>query len=150
MDPIQMGIPMRKEVFLMKKTMVFLVALVLMLTPILSLAAVVHEDVLQPKANYKQNISATLTISGNTAICRGAFDPSGSYSCTISVTLYKNVGGSLVYQTSWGGSGSGGGQASAGGSYSIGSGTYTVITRGTVIGTPEGNVTYSDSDTKTK
>lgn len=99
------------------------------------------------KYAYTSSVKASLSFNGNTAYCKGSVTPSGSYSASLTVTLYKKSGSSWNYIASWSGSSTGGSQATASGSASVTSGTYKVVTRGNI---GSGLENPSVSITKTK
>lgn len=93
-----------------------------------------EENQITPRYSYTSFITAGLDINGSTAACSGTVTPSGSYSASVTVTLYRQNGSSWVYIDSWSGSATGGASACAGGSATITSGTYKVVTRGNIGG----------------
>ena len=101
---------------------------------------------IMPRYEYTNNISASLSFSGNKATCGGTISPVDSDSVSMTVTLYKKSGTSWSYVDSWSGSSTGGSTASAGGSATVGSGTYKV----TVSGNVGGKEFPTKSVTKTK
>ena len=80
-----------------------------------------------------REIDVTLSISGGKASCSGyvkAYD--ASTTSTVVVRLMKKNGSTWNEVTKWNGSGSGTSGATAKGTYTVKSGTYKVITTGTV------------------
>lgn len=103
--------------------------------------------IITPFYTYTSNISASLTFSGDKAVCSGSVLPTGTYSASVTVTLYKKNGSSWAYVSSWSDSATGGNEAYASGSSTVGSGTYKVTVSGNVGG---GKEYPSKSVTKTK
>ncbi len=132
----------------MKKITSFLMALALMTTLAQTALAAsaypstmanpyqdtVYPLIISPRYSYTQSITAALSFSGGQAHCSGSVLPSGSYNCSITVTLYKQNGSDWDYVTSWSGSATGRDKAAAGGSTSVGSGTYKVVASANVGG----------------
>ena len=80
------------------------------------------------------NINASLSISGGTANCSGWVTPYGTYSCSLTLSLYQQNGSSWSLVDSWSTSATGGETASISRSVSVGSGTYKVVSTGNVDG----------------
>ena len=129
----------------MKKVFSVLVLLVLLLTPLLSYAAMAQE--VAPCSTYVKAKSVTLNFSGSSAVCSGYVTPNGNYPVSVVVTLYKQTSSGWSYVASWSGSATGGSKAQAGGSVAVGSGTYKVTLAGNVN---NGSEYPSASTTKTK
>ena len=146
----------------MKKTMSFLVAILLLVSfGSVSFASMDNPDdvgdvvsesddarvIITPFYTYTSNVSDSLTFNGEKAICSGSIMPTGTYSASVTVTLYKKNGSSWTYVNSWSDSATGGNEAYASGSSTVGSGTYKVTASGNVGG---GKEYPSKSVTKTK
>lgn len=110
----------------------FVLTACILLTLILPTCLAEDENQINPRYSYTSWVTAGLSFSGNTANCSGTVSPSGNYSASVTVSLYRQNGSSWVYITSWSGSATGGGTAGAGGSVNVGSGTFKVVTRGNV------------------
>lgn len=89
---------------------------------------------IESRYSHTDRVTASLSFSGGQAQCNGTIKPSGKYSTSVTVTLYKMNGSSWSYITSWSGSATGGLTATAGGSISVDRGTYKVVTSGNVGG----------------
>ena len=83
---------------------------------------------------HTSRITAYLGISGGTADCRGSVAPSEPVDCSLRVVLYKQSGNSWIQVASWTASAAGGATARLSKSTSVGSGTYKVVSYGTVAG----------------
>ncbi|MBR2923726.1 MAG: hypothetical protein IKC28_01745 [Clostridia bacterium] len=117
----------------MKKTKwLSILVLCMLFTMLTSLCFAEGENTITPRYSYTSYITAGLDINGSTADCSGTVKPSGNYSVSVTVSLYRQNGSSWDYVTSWYGSSTGGKTAGAGGSVNVGSGTYKVVTRGNV------------------
>ena len=110
----------------------FVFVLCMLLTSTLSYSLAEEQRSITPRYTYTSYITAGLDIVGNTADCSGTVTPSGNYSVSVTVSLYRQNGSSWDYVTSWYGSSTGGRSAGAGGSVNISSGTYKVVTKGNV------------------
>ena len=99
----------------MKKTISLLVAILLLVSfGSVGLASmdnpdtvgdVVSEDndarvIIMPFYTYTSNVSVGLTFSGEKAICSGSIMPTGTYSASVTVTLYKKNSSSWTYVNS--------------------------------------------------
>lgn len=114
----------------MKKVFSVLMLLVLVLTPLLSYAAMAQE--ISPRSAYVRAKDVDLSFSGGSAVCSGYVTPNGNYPVSVLVTLYKQTSSGWSYVASWSGSSTGGSKAQAGGSVAVGSGTYKVTLAGNV------------------
>ena len=83
---------------------------------------------------HTSRITAYLGISGGTADCRGSVAPSEPVDCSLRVVLYKQSGNSWIQVASWTASAAGGATARLSKTTSVGSGTYKVVSYGTVAG----------------
>ncbi|MBP3541138.1 MAG: hypothetical protein J6K72_04895 [Clostridia bacterium] len=128
----------------MKKTLATLALAVFLLT--LLGASVAMADLYTTRAyQYTDSISASLSVTGGTAYCSGSVDPTGTYSASVTLNLYRQNGSSWTYITSWSGSATGGAKASASGNIYVGSGTFKLVVKGNV-----GNGLEYPTITKTK
>ena len=84
--------------------------------------------------SHTEEISASLSFSGNIAKCNGAILPIADEYVSITVSLYKQNGSSWTLLDSWTGSASGGSRAYVSGTKTVSSGTYKVVTYGNVGG----------------
>lgn len=118
----------------MKKINLFVMVLVCIMTLTLAVPVIAQESAneVQPRYAYTSLVVAGLDFSGGKAYCDGSVTPSGNYSVSVTVSLYRQNGSSWDFVTSWSGSSTGGKTAGAGGSVNVGSGTYKVVTRGNV------------------
>lgn len=138
----------------MKKTVALILAALLVLgilgTSLAQTVTTPEEIIIDSRYSHTSAVGAELKFSGGNAVCSGYIKPSGSYSSSVTVTLYKQNGSKWDYVTSWSGSATSGDQASAGGSKSVGSGTYKVTTSGTIKSgsTVLENVSKSTTGTK--
>ena len=110
---------------------IFLLVLSVLSTPCIGLAE--SKGTMTPFYVAIREVEATLSLSGSTASCMGkvkAYD--ASTTSTVVVKLMKKNGTAWNEVTRWNGSGSGTSGATAKGTYSLKSGTYKVITTGTV------------------
>lgn len=87
-----------------------------------------------PMYNHTEDITASLSFSGNIAKCNGVVFPIENVDVTVTVALYKQNGSSWTLLDSWSGSAKNGYAASASGSKTVSSGTYKVVTTGNVGG----------------
>ena len=117
----------------MKKLNWLLILLVCILSTMMFLPCFAEEEnTISPRYSYTSLVTAGLSFSGNTANCTGGVTPSGNYSVSVTVSLYRQNGSSWDYITSWYGNSTGGATATAAGSINVGSGTYKVVTKGNV------------------
>ncbi|MCH5259867.1 MAG: hypothetical protein J1F18_08945 [Lachnospiraceae bacterium] len=84
--------------------------------------------------SHTEDISASLSFSGNIAKCNGVVFPIENVDVTVTVSLYKQNGSSWTLLDSWSGSAKNGYAASASGTKTVSSGTYKVVTYGNVGG----------------
>ena len=142
----------------MQKTIVFLVSVILLVGLVsIGFASTytpyaLNEDdaqpiIMTPFYTYTDRITVNLSFSGDKAVCSGSVYPEGTYSASVTVTLYKKNGSSWTYVNSWSDSATGGNEAYACGSSTVSSGTYKVTASGHVGG---GKEYPSKSVTKTK
>lgn len=88
---------------------------------------------LMPCYTYTDGITASLSFSGNYAVCSGSITPLYANDVSVVVTLYQLVNDRWVYIDSWSGSAKSGLTASAGGRALVASsGTYKVTVVGNV------------------
>lgn len=113
------------------KVIIGLIVTLFLITSI-SLAWAEGGQLITPRYNFTAEIVSTLTFSGGTAYCGGTVTPSGNYSSSVTVTLYRQDGDSWTYVASWYGSASNGATAAASGSKYVGSGTFKVTARGNI------------------
>lgn len=92
-----------------------------------------------------RRIYASLSISGGTASCSGYVLPNGTQDCSVVVTLYRLDEGGWYFVTSWSDSATGGARAAVSASYSVGEGTYKVVS----VGNVNGEITSAESAQKT-
>lgn len=88
---------------------------------------------LMPCYTNTDGITASLSFSGNYAVCSGSITPLYANDVSVVVTLYQLVNDRWVYISSWSGNAKSGLTASAGGrAWVASSGTYKVTVVGNV------------------
>ncbi len=114
------------------RVVAILLAGILLLTMLSVPVALASEEMISPAYLYTRKVTASLSINANgQATCFGTIKASAQSDISMTITLYKKAGSTWTRVTSWSSSTSGN-SLKLQKTYIVSSGTYKVVTSGSV------------------